>query len=366
VAIIAGQLVVGGAERQLYLWLSHLDRNKFEPIVLTLHPDHHDQWEHPIEVLGIPLMRVHNHSNWFARAWHITQALRPYNPSLIHGWHMFPSPYAAVAAKLLGTRSLGSIRSAFGTSTQNYIESNLILGLNDAILANSKTAAERIRAVQKNKNQTIYTVQNAVEDPIGDDRLMIRRKLSEQFGLSPSSIWIGSLGRLDPGKRFDLLLKAMALLQEDVKDFRLLLIGDGPERLFLENLAEKLNIQDHVVFAGEVAGASSWLNALDIFCFTSLNEGLPNVVMEAAMAGVPIVSWRLPFMGELLNGDHGAFLAQPENLTEFKGFLCSLIHTPELRTKMGQVGRSHMLQNFTIDRYVQRMTDVYEDILRNH
>ena len=53
VVIIAGQLVVGGAERQLYLWLANLDRNRFDPIVLTLHPGHGEFWEDPIRELGI-------------------------------------------------------------------------------------------------------------------------------------------------------------------------------------------------------------------------------------------------------------------------------------------------------------------------
>jgi len=49
IAIIAGQLVVGGAERQLYLWLANLDRERFNPIVLTLHPGYGDYWEKPVE-----------------------------------------------------------------------------------------------------------------------------------------------------------------------------------------------------------------------------------------------------------------------------------------------------------------------------
>ena len=70
-AIIAGQLVVGGAERQLYLWLSHIDRAKFSPIVLTLHPGYGDYWEDPIESLGIPLIRIPRRRNRVLRAFNI-------------------------------------------------------------------------------------------------------------------------------------------------------------------------------------------------------------------------------------------------------------------------------------------------------
>src|SRR6202022_4182355 len=80
VAIIAGQLVVGGAERQLYLWLSHLDRSRFEPVVVTLHPDCSDYWEGAIESLGIPLLRVARRRNPLARLLEITRKVRPYRP----------------------------------------------------------------------------------------------------------------------------------------------------------------------------------------------------------------------------------------------------------------------------------------------
>ncbi|MDD4042907.1 MAG: glycosyltransferase, partial [Anaerolineaceae bacterium] len=89
VAIIAGQLVVGGAERQLYLWLAHMDRDKFDPLVITLHPNHNDYWEKPIEDLGIPLFRVAQRPAKMGRLVEIIKILRSFDPDIIHGWHFF-------------------------------------------------------------------------------------------------------------------------------------------------------------------------------------------------------------------------------------------------------------------------------------
>jgi len=85
-------------------------------------------------------------------------------------------------------------------------------------------------------------------------------------------VWIGSLGRLDPDKRFDMILKTLALLKKDVKYFRFILIGDGPERTHLERMTDTLGITQNVTFAGEIPGARAWLSALDIFCFASVDE----------------------------------------------------------------------------------------------
>ena len=361
-AIIAGQLVVGGAERQLYLWLSQLDRKKFSPVVLTLHPGCGDYWEDSVEALDIPLIRIPRRRNRLLRAWEIIQALRPYQPHLIHGWHLFASPYAGLSAKLLGARSLGSLRGNFQSFSQSTLERNLTLWLTDGILINSASAAEQIQEAWKLRPKRVYTVQNAVKEKLGN-RASIRELLSKKFGFSQEKIWIGSLGRLDPGKRFEILLQATAWLVEDGCDFHLILIGDGPERMHLERIAAELGLDQRVRFAGEIPEASQWLSALDIFCFTSLDEGNPNAVMEAAAAGLPIVGWRVGFMEELLKQGEVARLVEPQDLQAFTEALVTLMNSPELRTELGLAARQHVLERFSIPRYVEQMTRVYEDLL---
>jgi glycosyltransferase involved in cell wall biosynthesis len=362
IAIIAGQLVVGGAERQLFLWLSNLDRARFQPVVVTLHPGYGDHWEKRIEALGIPVLHIPRGSCRLVRLLDIVRALRPYRPQLIHGWHTFSSPYAGAAAKLLGARSLGGVRGSFSTFLSAPLVARLTLYLVDGIVANSNTTAIQLRAARKREKQVIFSVQNALDAQVAD-RATMRQELSQKFGFSPAGIWIGSLGRLDPKKQFDMILRVLALLRKDRKDFHFLLIGDGPEKASLENMAEVLGIAEYITFAGEVPGASAWLGALDIFCFTSLDEGLPNAVMEAAAAGVPVVAWRLPFVEELLNDGKMALLVEPEDINQFKDALLKLFLSPDLRIIMGQAGRDHILKEFNLDRYVQRMTSVYEHLL---
>jgi glycosyltransferase involved in cell wall biosynthesis len=238
----------------------------------------------------------------------------------------------------------------------------LTLLLVDAIMFNSICAADQLRALFKFRKVTIHAVQNAIEDQTSD-RQMLRKELSQRFGFSPNNLWIGSLGRLDPKKRFDLLFRVIALLQEDFKDFHFLLIGDGPERMHLEEMADTLGIAGRITFAGEVPGASAWLGALDIFCFTSLDEGIPNAVMEAAVAGVPIVTWGVPFIEEFLEDGKTARLVDPEDLPGFRDVLLELIPSPELRLMLGTNARDHVIKDFSLDRFIQQMTNLYDDLL---
>jgi len=102
---------------------------------LTLHPGHGDYWEDSIESLGIPLLRVPRRRNRIARLLEIVRLLRPCKPHLIHGWHLFSSPYAGIAGKLLGAKSLGFLQGSYQAFRNSPQEATLSLYLVDALMA---------------------------------------------------------------------------------------------------------------------------------------------------------------------------------------------------------------------------------------
>jgi len=361
VAIIAGQLVVGGAERQLYLWLSHLDRNKYKPVVLTLHPGHNDYWEKPIEELGIPLLRVPQKTNRLQRLMEIVKLLRPFKPELVHGWHFFASAYAGLAARILGAACVGGIRSSYSADQKN-LESFLVHHFCDVVVANSNTAAGAYRSSLGKRDQAVFTVPNAIVDSFRN-RDTVREELSTRYDLPGDKLWICSIGRMDPLKRFDLLLEMAERLRTSHNKFHFILIGNGPEKNRLENLSESLSVQERVTFLGEVPNAANWMKGMDIFCFPSTSEGLPNVIMEAAAAGLPVVAWKLPFVEELLPDKSMSLLSNPGDLDSMLKHLSDLIYSPSLRENIGRAAQEQVIQNFSVERFVKEMSSVYDSVL---
>ncbi len=354
---------MGGAERQLSFWLSGLDRTQFSPVVVTLHPDEGDFWEPRVESLGIPLLRVRRRANRAARVLDIVRSLRPFRPRLVHAWHLFASPYGGVAAKLLGADAcLGSLRGSFESFRKNPLQARLTLALVDGLLVNSQAAGDRVASARRTRKTKIFVVPNAVENHVGD-RSAARRELGGRFGLDEGEIWIGSMGRIEKGKRFDLLLDLLASLLRRGERVRLLLIGEGPALASLRVQAEQLHLGNAVVFAGADPGARTWLNVLDIFCFASLDEGLPNVVMEAAAAGVAIVSWKTPFLSELLEHRVSALLAPPGDVRQLEQAVLELVHDGATRGKLGGRARTDMLRQYSVARFLERMTGAYMALL---
>lgn len=362
ILIIAGQLVVGGAERQLYLWLSNIDRAKYEPLVITLHPG--DYWEKPIEALGISILRVPQRKNRIFRLFQILKIAQEFKPDLIQGWHKFAGIYAVLAGKWLGVKTLVGIRNTFETFHEKAPDSRFLLMFTDAILTNSRQTAEKITHIINNEKPGLFCVQNAVED-VFTDRSAARSELALTYGLPTDSTWLVSIGRMYPLKNFDSLIRYMASLVQFETKIHLILVGDGPLKKEYEELTCKLGLNHHVTFLGEVPQVDKLLRAFDIFCFASTDEGLPNVVMEAAAAGLPIVTWRLPFYEELLESADMAFLVDPGDEKAFTEALLRLIRDPGLRTSMGERARQHMLESFSVERYTRSMTQVYERILNS-
>ena len=362
VAIIAGQLVLGGAERQLYLWLSHLDRDRFRPVVVTLHPECGDYWERSIEALGVPLLRVPRRVNRLGRLWSLVRALRPHRPHLVHGWHLFASPYAGAAGKLLGAHaSLGSLRGSFDAYRRQRAEAILTERLVDGILVNSRSAGERLAASRGGRRQKIFTLPNAVED-CGLERSRARARWEERWGIPGGRFWIGSVGRLEPGKRFDQMLDLAARLAGRGEDVHVVVVGDGECRVPLEETARRLGLAGRATFTGAEPDVRETLGALDLFCFPSADEGLPNAVMEAAAAGVPILAWRTPFVEELLGGD-GALLAERGDFGRWESDARALLRDAGRRRRVGEAARRRVLERFSVGRFVAGLTAAYDELL---
>ena len=362
-AIITGQLVVGGAERQLFLWLSHLDRAKYNIVVLSLHPGHGDYWEERVRGLDVPLLFVPPRRNKLFRLFDVTAKLRPHRPDLIHGWHLFASPYAGGASKLLRTKaSLGSLRGSFESFRSSRCGS-MLRWLVAGMVVNSQAAARQLQQHRSTKKCPVYVVPNAVEDR-NLPRKEVRAQLSRTWKIPDERFWFGSVGRFAPTKNFDVLIDIAGALRKRGVDIHLILIGDGQMAGQLKARTAQLNLQDRVTFTGELPNAGEIVSGFDAFCFPSSDEGLPNVIMEAAVARVPVVAWQSEFMADLLEHKASALLAPPGDVEAMGRWVLTLVEQPELGLALGAAARETIRTKFGLKEMISKMDAVYDDILK--
>lgn len=125
-------------------------------------------------------------------------------------------------------------------------------------------------------------------------------RLRLKYALNSDCFVIGCVARLVWQKNHETLLQAFALFQKSYPDAKLLLVGDGPRRTHLENLANSLSIEQSVIFAGKVNSVKEHLSLMDVFVLSSTTEGFGLVLLEAMEAGIPLISSDASALAEVI------------------------------------------------------------------
>jgi glycosyltransferase involved in cell wall biosynthesis len=171
------------------------------------------------------------------------------------------------------------------------------------IVANSRVTAEAMIARGIVSKRQMLVIPNAVEQVPQEPREAARARLRAVAGGPEGGPLVGTLARLVPVKDLPTLVRAARLVVDAAPEARFVLGGDGPERPALEGLRTELGLATHVHLPGTLESRDV-VAGLDVAVLTSSSEGMPNFVVEAMAAGVPVVSTRAGAAPELL--DEGA------------------------------------------------------------
>lgn len=184
------------------------------------------------------------------------------------------------------------------------------MGNADAVVVNSRAAATFAVAAEGVAPHRLVHIANGI-DPAPYRRPMMKHRLRAELGLADDAIILGSVGRLNVQKGFDIMLRAVALL--DRHDVHTLMIGSGGEEERLRKLAVGLQIAPRVQFVGYRHDLPQLLGALDLYVHPARFEGTPNALLEAMAAACPIVASAVDGSAELIvDGTHG-WLVPPED-----------------------------------------------------
>lgn len=167
------------------------------------------------------------------------------------------------------------------------------------------------------------------------------------------------VGRLAPPKDLLTLLKAF----ERIRGGSLILVGDGPLRLQVEQFVRRRSLNDRVALLGARTDIPEILAASDVFVLPSRWEGLPLTIIEAMMAGLPVIATRVGGVSELVEDGVTGFLVPPRDPVALAKAIQKLFDDEELRLKMSQAGRKKALREFTLDRMLAETQRVYEEVL---
>ncbi|MGH8704705.1 MAG: glycosyltransferase family 4 protein [Burkholderiales bacterium] len=183
-----------------------------------------------------------------------------------------------------------------------------------------------------------------------------------RLGLAPDRALVGIIATLRSWKGHRTLVEAMTHLPETVE---LVMVGDGPQRGALEKQVAQLGLGRRVRMPGNQADVLPWLRALDVFALPSYaNEGVPQALVQAMLVGLPCVTTAIGGIPEIAQHERTALVVPPQDARALGAAITRLLGDEGLRRELGEAARKHCVEDYSYERMLDRMEEIYRNVAR--
>jgi glycosyltransferase involved in cell wall biosynthesis len=231
----------------------------------------------------------------------------------------------------------------------------------DRVVCVSEAQAVRVRCAGV-RPQRVRVIPNAVDpERFADPEAHYRTKLLRYFR-QPRTRIVGAAGRLSPEKGFDVLVAAAARVVQADPSVGFVLFGEGPERANLLRRINAAGLTGSFVLSGFRADLDRFMPFFDLLTLPSFTEGMPNVVLEAFAAGVPVVASAVGGTPEVVEDGQSGFLVPPGRPEALAARITEALASEDRLRDMGLHGRQRVLDEFSFAAQAERYRRLFEEL----
>lgn len=198
--------------------------------------------------------------------------------------------------------------------------------------------------------------------PFVQNKLVVVKNGITPFELTPRTehpLTVGTLAELHKVKGLDILLKAWNKFHKKHPKAKLIIMGTGEEKENLKAQARELGITDSVSLKGYVENAKRYLSDFDIFVLPSRSEAMPYTLLEAGLAGLPVIATSVGGVPEVIENGANGILIPPENSEVLFSSLVLLAEDEELRKRLGANLKASIQEDFSFEKMVSQTFALY-------
>jgi len=184
-----------------------------------------------------------------------------------------------------------------------------------------------------------------------------------RYGIPDDAFVVGWVGRMTGVKDTDAVLEIVRATRERDVPAVLCMVGDGPDRDRLEQVAHDLGIARSTYFVGYQSDVAGYYRLFDAFLLPSVNEGTPVSAIEALASGTPVVATRVGGVPDVVTDGVNGFLVEPGDTDAAAERIAQLARDPELRSRLGNAGRENVRERYAVDRLVDDVDRLYRSLL---
>jgi glycosyltransferase involved in cell wall biosynthesis len=338
-------LLKGLKQRGIELLLVCMDRGEF--------------YEPDVRALSIPLKYLFRKMRWDPLVVHgFYRLVREFKPDVIHTNSMMSSAYALPVAKLLGVPLInGSIRNCFQSSTLRWKVERALLSWSDFRIANS-TAGLQSRGFSAESAKD-FVIHN------GFDLSRVQGLESEAETLSvnhASYDQVGMVAEFRPDKDFRTFLLAARRLLASRPNVTFATVGDGETLDAMKALVSDAG--ERIQFLGRRKDVENVVRSFSVGVLATFTEGISNSIMEYMVLGKPVVATDCNGSKELVLEGETGFLVPPQDPDALADRIAYLLDNPAEARRMGDAGRKHIEEHFSLKTMVDKTVDIYEHAIR--
>ncbi|MFT5325122.1 MAG: glycosyltransferase involved in cell wall biosynthesis [Planctomycetaceae bacterium] len=364
ISFLITELDHGGAERALVRIVTELDRSLWEPHVISL--SDRGPLAEPLEEAGIPVTaigagRVRSPAGLWRATVGLTRCLKEQQPAVLQTFLFHANIAGRLAARRAGVPAVvsgirvaekrGRWRLNIDRWTEQFVDRHVCVSQSVADFSIRESGLSRSKVV-------------VIPNGVDVERFAAAKPADlSVFGIPAGARTILSVGRLDEQKNPLGLLRSFAAIAEAHPQTHLLFVGDGPEEAALQAAIAESKLESRVHLAGWQADVPGIMRACDLFVLASKWEGMPNVLLEAGAAGIPVVSTLVEGAEEIITSGESGVLVGISQPSELAAAMSECLTDPSAANGRADRLQSVVSERFTWDSVVAGYSEVYESLL---
>jgi len=362
---VISALTTGGVQHQLAKVVTHYDRGQFDPTVCCL--SRKGEIGRELEEAGIEVEVLGDRVSGFRfRTLRSLYGHLRRQPVAVLRAHKYRSSLYAVLAGRMA--QVPVIVPSFhlpqpARKRRRRCLIRLLCHWSDRVVAVSSAVAQNLVGEIGVPADKIQVIHNGVDlDDFRD--LPQRQEARRRLGLSEHDWILGAVGRMKRQKGFEHLLRALPHLEEGgLRDYQLLMVGEGPLRPSLERQVQEMGLGQRVKFLGLRRDVPELLRAMDLFVFPSLWEGFGTALVEAMLAEVPVVASDLPCIREIIPDEDFGWLVPPGDEEALAQGILRALQDSERAADRIASARERAREHFSLHKVVATYQQMFGELL---